>query len=86
MNLQDYFATGVESQSDLARKLKITPVLIHQWKTGARQVPANRCPDIERETNGVVRCEDLRPGVDWAILRGITCTPLPSDCNQPAPA
>jgi hypothetical protein len=25
---------------------------------------------IERESNGVVRCESLRPDVDWSYLRG----------------
>lgn len=25
---------------------------------------------IERESAGAVRCEDLRPDVDWAYLRG----------------
>lgn len=25
---------------------------------------------IERESKGAVRCEDLRPDVDWAYLRG----------------
>lgn len=25
---------------------------------------------IERESGGAVRCEDLRPDVDWAYLRG----------------
>lgn len=28
------------------------------------------CINIDRESNGVVRCEDLRPDVDWAYLRG----------------
>lgn len=32
-------------------------------------VPAERCPAIEKATNGAVRCEDLRPDVDWAYLR-----------------
>jgi len=32
------------------------------------------CINIERETFGAVRCEDLRPDVDWAVLRG---RPLP---------
>jgi DNA-binding transcriptional regulator YdaS (Cro superfamily) len=32
-------------------------------------VPADRCPVIERETGGAVRCEELRPDVDWAYLR-----------------
>ena len=28
---------------------------------------------IERESQGAVRCEDLRPDVDWAYLRGTDC-------------
>lgn len=32
--------------------------------------PAEYCPDIERATRGEVRCEELRPDVDWAVLRG----------------
>lgn len=28
------------------------------------------CIAIERESDGAVRCEDLRPDVDWAYLRG----------------
>ena len=31
------------------------------------------CIGIERESLGVVRCEDLRPDVDWAYLRGTDC-------------
>lgn len=58
-----------EKPSKLASTLGITPVLISQWRTGIRQVPAERCPAIERATNGAVTCEDLRPDVDWAVLR-----------------
>ena len=65
------------SQSDLARELSISPVLISQWRNGIRPVPAERCPAIERATGGVVRCEDLRPDVDWAVLRGtVTAEPV----------
>ena len=32
-------------------------------------VPAEHSPAIERATNGAVRCEDIRPDVDWAVLR-----------------
>ena len=40
---------------------------VYQWtKT---QVPAERCPQIEQATGGLVRCEDLRPDVQWSILR-----------------
>jgi DNA-binding transcriptional regulator YdaS (Cro superfamily) len=34
------------------------------------KVPADYCPTIERVTGGAVRCEDLRPDVEWAVLRG----------------
>ena len=28
------------------------------------------CINIERESSGAVTCEELRPDVDWAYLRG----------------
>lgn len=27
------------------------------------------CIDIERESKGAVRCEEMRPDVDWAYIR-----------------
>lgn len=61
------------SQSELARRLGVVPQVVHNWiKRG--QVPAERCPDIERATDGRVRCEDLRPDVDWAYLRATPAT------------
>lgn len=48
------------------------PVLVYQWANGSRQVPAERCPAIERLTEGAVRCETLRGDVDWAVLRRTT--------------
>ena len=53
----------------MARALGVTPPTVHQWQTGRRPVPAERCPDIERATGGAVRCEDLRPDVDWGVVR-----------------
>ncbi len=69
MNLHDYFLSGEKRQTDLAREIGAHPVLVHQWAFGKRRVPAERCPSIERATGGAVRCEDLRPDVDWAYLR-----------------
>lgn len=28
------------------------------------------CINLERESGGYIRCEELRPDVDWAFLRG----------------
>ncbi len=33
-------------------------------------VPAKYCPLIERATGGAVRCEELRPDIEWGVLRG----------------
>lgn len=49
---------------------------IYQWKQ--TRVPADYCPDIEAITG--VRCEELRPDVNWAVLR-CDCAPIP----DPAP-
>ena len=53
----------------------ISPQAVHKWTRGAT-IPAERCPAIERATAGQVRCEDLRPDVDWAVLR-CQCTETP---------
>lgn len=60
---------AVGSATALAQRLGVTPAAVGQWKSGERRVPAERCPEIERETNGAVRCEHLRPDVAWAVLR-----------------
>jgi DNA-binding transcriptional regulator YdaS (Cro superfamily) len=39
------------------------------WFNTERKVPAEHCPAIERATNGAVRCEELRPDVEWGVLR-----------------
>lgn len=67
MNLTDYLRKN--RAIDLARDLNIPSVLISQWSRGIRRVPAERCIQIEQVTNGVVRCETLRPDIDWSVLR-----------------
>lgn len=39
--------------------------VIYQWSKN--RVPADHCPDIEKLTG--VRCEELRPDVNWSVLR-----------------
>lgn len=52
----------------VAAALGISAPRLSNWLS--RGVPAEQCPALERVTNGAVRCEDLRPDVDWAFLRG----------------
>ena len=38
------------------------------------RVPADYCPLIERETAALgktVRCEELRPDIEWSVLRAV---------------
>lgn len=57
------------SQAKLARAIGRSQQVINNW-IRRKSIPAERCIDIDRATNGAVRCEDLRPDVDWAYLRG----------------
>lgn len=55
--------------SKAAKALGVTYQAVCFWRDGERKIPEKACIDIERETSGKVRCEDLRPDVDWNFLR-----------------
>lgn len=59
---------AVGGVAELARAVGVSAPAAHQWRTGARAIPADRCPAIERATAGRVTCEELRPDVRWARL------------------
>ncbi|MBX9728048.1 MAG: helix-turn-helix domain-containing protein [Sphingopyxis sp.] len=66
MNLLTYTGcTGAE----LATRLGVPAPLVSQWRTGARSIPVERCPSIERETGGAVTCEEMRPDVAWKRVK-----------------
>lgn len=69
MKLKTYTKKRRGTAVGLAKKLDVPATLISQWVNGLRQIPAARCPEIEKATDGTVRCEDLRPDIDWAYLR-----------------
>ena len=70
MNLQTYFETkGRGSAISLAKAVGAFSSDMSSWTQGKRPVPAERCPQIEAATGGLVRCEDLRPDVQWSVLR-----------------
>lgn len=49
--------------------------VVRQWQRN--RVPAEHCPVIERITG--VPCEELRPDVEWSVLRG--ATPATNDAH-----
>ncbi|MCW5600431.1 helix-turn-helix domain-containing protein [Nitrosomonas sp.] len=60
----------IGGQAKMARILGVKPPTVNQWVHLVKPIPAERCPEIEKATLGAVRCEELRPDVDWAYLRG----------------
>jgi DNA-binding transcriptional regulator YdaS (Cro superfamily) len=48
----------------IARSLGVHPVMVSQWASGLKEVPAERCTAIEQATASKVRRWDLRPD-DW---------------------
>ena len=46
-----------------------------EWIGGKRRVPLVRCSMIERATSGAVTVEELRPDVDWQVIRGKPAVP-----------
>lgn len=43
--------------------------LLRQVARGQKRPSVTMCIAIERGTRGAVRCESLRPDVDWAYLK-----------------
>lgn len=55
--------------SRIAKFLGVPVANVCEWVNGKRRIPIRHCPVIEFLTNGMVRCEEMRPEVQWWILR-----------------
>jgi DNA-binding transcriptional regulator YdaS (Cro superfamily) len=55
-------------QTWLANQIEAQPQLVWQWANGVKPVPADRCPGIERASDGAVTCEEMRSDVRWARI------------------
>lgn len=82
----DKAARVAGSRAALARALGVTKAAVGQWREPGRRVPAEHCPVIERLTADLgerVSCEELRPDVEWHVLRGAAAdapsAPAPSE-------
>jgi DNA-binding transcriptional regulator YdaS (Cro superfamily) len=76
MNALEKAAEIVGSQAKLAALLGVSKAAVNQWKLPGRKVPLKHCQAIEYETHGQVRCEDLRPDINWRVVR--------NDCTRTA--
>lgn len=68
MNAFEIALSRVGGPTEMARRIGSSVQAVCNWRV--RGVPVEKCPDVERACDGVVRCEELRPGVNWTYLRG----------------
>ena len=76
---------GVRALADAissAARCRVSTQAVYAWMSGKRRVPSSLCPTIEKLTG--VRCEALRPEVDWAYLRNTTAAPTTTPTTQEA--
>lgn len=66
------FINGMQpkQQEEFAERCKTSVGYIRKAISAGQKFGDGLCINIERESFGAVRCEDLRPDVDWAYLRG----------------
>lgn len=61
---------SVDEQVAFAASVGTSVGYIRKAISVGHRFDANLVIAIERETAGKIRCEDLRPDVDWAVIRG----------------
>lgn len=52
-----------------ARALAVSPQAVSFWLSGRRLPSAETSIAIEKATAGVVTVEQIRPDIDWSVLR-----------------
>jgi len=53
----------------VARICGVKPPSVCEWRSRG-VIPADRCADIERASEGRITCESMRPDLDWTRVDG----------------
>lgn len=78
MTLDEYLKE--RTQTDLARRLKVTQGLVGHWVSGRVKISAERALDIENATDGAVTRNELRPDIF-----GSEAPRAPAPSDEPTP-
>lgn len=71
MDLKNYLSTLTLKQRDaLAERCGTSAGHLRNVSYGYRSCGESLAIALERESGGSVTCEELRPDVDWSVLRG----------------
>lgn len=63
-------ALSPADREDLASRCETTSGHLRNVAYGFRPCSERLAINLERESSGKVRCEQLCPGADWAVIRG----------------
>ncbi|HDR1048313.1 TPA: helix-turn-helix domain-containing protein [Pasteurella multocida] len=58
------------SQKKLADLCKVSQQAVNKWVKGGK-IDVKYIPAIIKATNGKVTAEEIRPDVDWAVIKGV---------------
>ena len=71
MQLRSYLnALPKDDREAFADRCGTTVGYLRKAISAGQRIGESTVINIERESGGAIRCEDLRPDVDWAFLRG----------------
>lgn len=86
MDLRTYLNTlNPPDQAGFAQRCGTTVGYLRKALSIGQKLGEGLCINIDRESAGVVPCEDLRPDVDWAYLRATNCAKVGADTTAPEP-
>lgn len=69
----------VSEQTHFAARCGTTIGYLRKALAVNQRIGESICIALERESGRSVRCEDLRPDVDWAFLRGTEAPAAPAE-------
>lgn len=70
MSLLEFIRPMSKDELDeFSKRCETTAGQIKQVAYGNRRASAGLSIAIDRETNGAITCDELRPDIDWAYLR-----------------
>ncbi|AEP36202.1 transcriptional regulator [Taylorella asinigenitalis] len=76
MKLRDYLNNKKGRSKRLIEGLGISRVSLWQWKNEHVKISIERCLEIEKFTAGKVTCEELRPELDWVLIKNDYATDI----------
>ena len=59
----------VGGQRKLAQICGVSQAAVSKWLNGISKIGEDKAILIEQALNGLVTCEDLRPDVNWSVVR-----------------